>query len=252
MSMTEPVSTWELLKDLGFTPDPGSLSEGGGGLVFDFGNLQLSAGRFLNMRVLNIILLSGVLATSRTIAEISQEMPLHVDSREQGIALVVWCLDQASSRGEFIPLKSVPWIAEERAHRDCLPWKRDAAIYAARPHCLVSREWMRIGIKTLASHIVSSDNDALVSFGFDGSALSIRCTDNPIIMAAAGAPWPQQYSVHAKTLRWLPKRLMRDEVEVSVHDGFLRIGRRLYRLAEDDLMDQASRDLQLSSNEVPV
>jgi hypothetical protein len=70
--MTEPVSTWELLKDLGFRPDPGTLSENGSGLVFDFGNLQLSAGRFLNTRLLKIILLSGVLATSRAIAEISR------------------------------------------------------------------------------------------------------------------------------------------------------------------------------------
>ncbi len=86
MSMTEPVSTWELLKDLGFRPDPGTLSDDGSGLVFDFGNLQLSAGRFLNTRFFRIILLSGVLATSRTIAEISQELPLQVDSREEGIA----------------------------------------------------------------------------------------------------------------------------------------------------------------------
>jgi hypothetical protein len=51
MSMNEPVSTWELLKDLGFRPAPSTLSESGSGLVFDFGNLQLSAGRFLNTRL---------------------------------------------------------------------------------------------------------------------------------------------------------------------------------------------------------
>ncbi len=240
--MTESVSTWELLKDLGFRPAPGTLSENGTGLVYDFGNLHLSAGRFLNTRLVQIILLGGVLATSRAIAEISQEMPLQVDSREQGIALLVWCLDQASSRGEFIPLRSVPWIDEGRANRDRLPWEKDLAIYAARPRCLVSREWMRIGIKTLASHLVLADEGALVTFGFDGSALSIRCSGNLVIMAATGTPWPQAYSVEAKTLKWLPKRFMRDQVEVSVHDGFLRIGRRLYRLAEGDPTDQTIMD----------
>jgi hypothetical protein len=91
---------------------------------------------------------------------------------------------------------------------------------------------MRIGIKALAAQLASADYQALVTLNFDGSALSIRCTENLVIMAATGTQWPQPYSVHAKTLKWLPKRLMRDEVEVSVHDGFLIIGRRLYKLAE--------------------
>ena len=133
MSATAPVSTWELLKDLGFSPEVSTLSENGVGLYFDFGNLRISAGRFLNMHVVPIILLSGVFATSRTIAEICQEMPLEVESREQGTALVVWCLDQASSRREFVPLRSVPWLAEGRANRDSLPWERDMARYDARP-----------------------------------------------------------------------------------------------------------------------
>ena len=36
---------------------------------------------------------------------------------------------------------------------------------------------------------------------------------------------------------------MRDEVEVSIHDGFLRIGRRLYRLLESDPTYQTIRDV---------
>ena len=42
------------------------------------------------------------------------------------------------------------------------------AEYEARPHCVVSRDWVRVALKTLREQLSTLNDDAQVTFGFDG------------------------------------------------------------------------------------
>lgn len=86
--------TWDVLLSLGFIRDQNVFSDDPGGVSLDFGNFMLSAAHVLNRWFQPIVLLSGVFTTPRTISEVICEMPLEVESREQGVAWITWCLDE--------------------------------------------------------------------------------------------------------------------------------------------------------------
>ena len=69
------VSTWDLLKSLGFNEDNNIISDPPGGLSIDFGNLKLSVIFCINRWFRESVRLSGVMSTSRSIALVENEMP---------------------------------------------------------------------------------------------------------------------------------------------------------------------------------
>jgi hypothetical protein len=223
MAGSSPVSSWDLLPALGFVEDETVISDQMPGLSFDFGNFKLSASRCLNRRFVPVVLLSGVMATKRSIGEVESELPLRFESVKQGMAWLAWCLDNAAGT-RFAPASAPVWLAEGRRHRHLLGWERERAAYAARPHCYVQRDWARVALKTLAEQLENIDDDTPVMFRFDGHVLTISCAGRTIAMAAEGQPWTQPHSIRAGALRRLPKRLMREVVEVSVWDSALTIG----------------------------
>jgi hypothetical protein len=225
-----PVSTWDVLRGLGFVEDPAVSSSPGPGLSFDFGNFKLSAVLGLNRGFVPVVVLLGVMVTQRSIREVECELPPEVESIEQVKAWVAWCLDNNAGGRRFEPAVATPWLTEGRLHLDLLPWNREIAAYAARPHCDVRRDWARIALKTLGEQLATVDDEAPVAFGFDGTVLTIRCAGKVSVMPADGRPWAQAYSIRAGALRALPKRL-EFTVEISVWDAMLRIGNRGYRPA---------------------
>lgn len=123
MSQNLSVSTWELLRGIGFEDDPEVMSDVRPGLSFDFGNLKLSASCVLGRHYQDVVLLTGCLETARRLSEICKEIPRTVSSREEGLAWVVSCLDKAAG-GVFEPRKPTTWIAEGRAHNALLQPKK--------------------------------------------------------------------------------------------------------------------------------
>lgn len=113
------VSTWELLRSIGFEADPEVMSDVMPGLSFDFGNLKLSASCVLGRQYQAVVLLTGCLETSRRLREINVEVQREFTSREEALARVVWCLDKAAG-GVFEPGKPTAWIMEGRAHNALL------------------------------------------------------------------------------------------------------------------------------------
>jgi len=225
-----PVSTWELLRDLGFAEDQRVFSDLLPGLSFDFGNFKLSASAVTNLLGAQIVLLSGAMFTERTARQVECQLPRQVESLEQGVAWVVWCLDDAAW-GTFEPRIAPPWLAEGRRHRHLLPWERAReafAAYAVRPRCEVERDWAKVALKTLEQQLATVDEETHVIFSFDGTVLKILCPGKVIAVAAEGLPWAQQYSIKAGILRSLPKRLMRSHISVSVWKAGLTIGHRTY------------------------
>ena len=222
MAGSSPVSTWELLLALGFVEDQTVISDQMPGLSFHFGNFKLSACFCFNRWFVPVASLSGVMATTRSVREITGELPLQFESAEQGIAWLVRCLDGGAS-ASFNPVLTPAWLAEGRRLRHLLPWERYRAAYDARPHCYVQRNWVRLALKTLAEQLGNVDDDTAVTIQFDGSVLTLRCAGKIIPMMADGLPWTELYSIRAGALRRLPKRLMREMVEVSIWDSALQI-----------------------------
>jgi hypothetical protein len=175
-----------------------------------------------------VVLLTGAIVTERSICEVECELPPEVESAEQGIAWVAWCLDNAAG-GRFEPAAAPAWLAEGRQHLHLLPWERESAAYAARPHCVVQRDWARVALKALGEQLTTVDDEVPVTFGFDGNVLTISCAGKISPMPAEGSPWTQPYSIGAGALRSLPKRLMSYSIQFSVWDAVLTIGNRCYR-----------------------
>jgi len=129
MISSAPTSTWELLQDLGFAPDAGVMSDVMPGLSIELGNLKLSASCVAGKRFHPVVLLTGWFRDSRRIGEICDELPRQLESREKGIAWLVWILDRAAG-GKFLPELPPDWLAQGREHAGLLPWKLSAATKA--------------------------------------------------------------------------------------------------------------------------
>ena len=117
------VATEDVLRALGFEVDLAVMSDGAPGLSFDFVNFKLEASHNVNRWFRTVITLRGVMTTERTIAVVHFEMPLEVESFEQGVALVTHCLDSHAG-GVFSPSSPVPWLIEGRQYRHLLPWNK--------------------------------------------------------------------------------------------------------------------------------
>jgi len=220
-------TTWDVLREFGFLPDDQVISDVMPGLSFDFGNFKLSASCVTNMRFVEVVLLTGVMATSRSIAEVQFEMPKQIQSHKQCAAWIVWHLDKVAGDEGFVSVHAVEWLVEGRNHRNLLPWVAEMAEYEARPHCTVERVWLRVALKELR-WILSTAYDGDVVFGFDGAVLTIRCAGKVVAMPGEGMPWAQRYTIRTEKLRNLPKRLMTERLEVSIWETRLTIGRNSY------------------------
>lgn len=237
MTGAAPNAAWNLLKDFGFTPDAEVISDLRPGLSFDFGSFKLSASAVMGEYFQPVVLFTGVLARSRTLAEISFEIPRETMPRELVAALVVWNLDRVSPGRRFSPEREVTWLELGRQNQHRLPWEitraeraKEAAEYAARPHCTVNRSVLKLALKTLAEQLMQAPASDPVVVSFDGRVLSFLCHGVETVVGAAGQAWSCPYCLEVKRLTdKLPKRLMSQTVEVGVWKSMLEIGRNRYK-----------------------
>jgi hypothetical protein len=87
----------------------------------------------------------------------------------------------------------------------------------------------RVALKALGEQLTTVDDEALVTFKFNGNVLTISCAGKVSPMRAEGSPWVHSYSIRAGALRSLPRRLMSWGIQLSVWDSMLTIGNRGYR-----------------------
>jgi len=235
MSDTENVSVWTTLNDFGFQPDASVLSDVSPGLSYDFGNFKLTASCCLGKWFREVVLFTGVMSSSRSLAQVYFEMPRHVGSAEQCAAWIVWHLDRASEIRPFLPKLPATWLAIGRANTHSLPWELERirqeqmlARYDARPQCEVQRDWLKLSLGKVADMLSGVQDGELVSVGFDGRILTFGCAGKTSMTEASGRAWPAAYTLPAASLRNLPKRLMNSNVAVSVWEGSLQIDRHSY------------------------
>ncbi len=221
---TGTIRTMDVLRSLGFQTDTTVISDDGPGLSTNFGIVKLQAGAYRKL-LSEIVLITGVLATSRSFAYIQFDMPRYVETPHLVAAWIVWHLDQHS---EFRKIQNLAWIEEGRNHQGLLPWVKSMAEWEARPQCTVDRDWLRLALKTLADHAVIQPDDADVLFSFDGSVFTIKCDGKVIALAGEGVPWGVSFKVRAGALRRLPTRLMRENIGISIWESSIRIWNRTY------------------------
>lgn len=108
-----------LLEDLGFVQDYSAMTDQRPGYYFDFGNMRLNAVEVLSKSFRPVMLFNGFEKTDRTVRQVNFELPLELESFEQGVALIVYYLGK-----EFIPSIATAWISQGREFEDALPWKK--------------------------------------------------------------------------------------------------------------------------------
>lgn len=235
------ISTWNLLKSIGFTERENVYSDNHKELAIAIGNCQLHVTIGYNRWWQECALLMGALHTPRTITNVETELPTEFESREEGLAWFAWSLDRRGelasefSRDEFGG-DLFEALTEGRKHFHLLPWEKERAEYekkraeyGKRPHCLVKREWVKVGLRELSNQLELMEDEMPVVFQFDGEVLKINAAGNFIAMPAQGNEWANRYSISAGNLRCLPKRLMDPMVQFSIWESRLLIGRNRYR-----------------------
>lgn len=198
------------------------------GYYFDFGDFRLEATEVMGKYFRPVFMFTGLHATPRTIGSICFEMPLMVESFEQGAA---WIAD-ALSRRRYAPAPFPDWYAIGLENRSLLPWERERAAYGQRPQCSVTREWFRTAARMMREHAVVAEDAEVAYFSFDGEVLKIRAGNMLMAMPGTGIAWPHTIGVRAKGLKGLPLRFTTDPVHVSVWQGRLSIHNRVWNIIE--------------------
>lgn len=220
-----------MLVSIGFEPDPSTPSDPPGALKKRFGSLELSAIHCIGPRFSPIVKLGGVLGTTRSITEVSFEMPQQVDSAEQGMAWMAWHLDnQLGARSPA--LEHELWLETARASVHLLPWVQQTKAYESRPMCRIPKELAKPAFHRLSEYLVNVPDDANARLRFDGGAFSVRVAEHLTILPAEGTPWESEYVIPAVRLQELPRRWANRPVVIDVWEGDLRIGNRVYRGVE--------------------
>ena len=218
--------TMSLLVELGFRP---CRIMGETGLEFQMGPVTLQALRCIGPRFREVVLLSGQYSTPRTMGLIEQALPVTYARRDDVFALLAdACCDSASPPAQWEPV----WLLMGRQYRHRLAGGPPVA-YVDRLRCVVSREWLRVALRTLSLQAASAPAGANVTFAFDGEVLTVRLGPAVIPVPAQGDQWPLSYALPATMFSRPPGRLLGERVEVSVYDGSLYIGRNRYPGAEE-------------------
>ena len=210
------VSVTGVLTSLGFTPSGNGL----GHLVFDFGNLVLRALPCTNEYCAPVVLFSGLYQDSRSLRQISFEMPDRVESPLQVQAWVAYGIGR-----EFRPRRASPWLVEGAMAQDVLPWEREMHAYKARPRVLVPRSWMRLAAQEIREAADIAPERQVCVIEFDGRVLIFDLGRRVIPLPAEGdRPWEHSFSPRLKRLSVLPRRWMRDPVPIDVWKERIRFG----------------------------
>ena len=184
----------------------------------------------MNLQMRDVVSFSGVVSTSRTIASVEFEMPVHVESYEQCAAWIAWQFNEQLPRREnVIPRAKADFLIYGLQHKSTLPWERRKAAYASRPHCSVERSWLRQGLNSIQKNIDLVEMESKVVLSFDGSVLLFREGNWIIPMPATGVAWPEKYQIEVRNFNRFPSRLMNAAIEVAVWDGSVHLGNRFYR-----------------------
>lgn len=220
----------DLLPGLGFVSDHAGTGNSSPALKLRRPGLEVTAGETLNRFFQPALHFGGLWRTDRSLRMIDCEMPTLVESRGQAIAWLAFGIGLDCPNAT-----ALPWFEEGCALQHLLPWVRreceDRArraeierLRAQRPHCTVSRRWMRLLLNQLEEVADATAGPLSFRAHFDGRMLTIDA-GGQIMGAPASGPveWPEAVRSVVATGALLPQRLMTDPVEVGVWEDVLEV-----------------------------
>ena len=193
---------------------------------YKFANLDLNAVRVMTMYGRNVVLLSGVTETRRTLGIVESQIPDEIGSPSEAAAWVTYALK--SHRRELEPLPD--WFLEGELHWDLVPparvlleaRERERA-YAASPKCFIDRDYARPLRRNLLEEISWLEGETEMTLSFDGRILSIAFCGRVHEVVASGDGWPSSYQALVSREAMLPSRFRDRTVTVSVFEGYVRL-----------------------------
>jgi hypothetical protein len=207
----------EILLDLGFI----STSTG---LELDFGNGKLSAAKMWKLGG-EVFSFYGFYKSERKMGQIEYELPLQVESYEQGIALLAYHLKSTDLA------KKPNWIDTGLEWQDYLPWRKNVKEYDDNPKAIIEHDWFRLIVKKILTLSSDARDEETTSFSFDGTILRIDFTNNNLLVCPAkGTAWNSVAVLKTKSLNYLPKKIASKDIIIYVWEGSLHIGNRLFKL----------------------
>lgn len=218
------METLEALKQIGFVQNPN-----GEDLLYDFGNLTLSAMNLMNRFFVEVVVVSGVFNDRRTISEVEIQLLINVDSIIQASALIAWGIDKQVSKN-FTPEIPTQWLDEGRENFDLLPFVRQQKLYDERPRCTVNRDWLRLAFRDLNLLILQLEENDLLFITFQNEIFSIRSNFKTIAFPAVGKDWNEEYKIAVSNFSHFPRRINQKEVEISVWKENIQIANWRYPL----------------------
>ncbi len=199
------ISTIKVLEQIGFkqiSNSKTSLFTSDYGLEFNFGNFKLRAFEGVNRYLMNVLIFSGVNNTIRTLSEIHFELPLEVESYEQGIAFISYYLGRGF-QASIIP----EWYYQGLQFKNLLPWEKELEAFRQNPSASIEHDYFKLIIRKMIKISSTAKEDDVTTFSFDGEILRIICADETIIAPATGKAWNEDASVKTQSLSFLPKRI---------------------------------------------
>lgn len=218
------VSVMDVLRGCGWAPDANRPWSEEPALKYNFGNFELSAGVLTNEYLRQVVSFEGHYRDLRSMVQISFDVPLRVESREQVLAWIVYGMRHGVS------LAITPaWIEEGRRLQHVLPWEKHMAAYRRRPQATIDRMWMKPLGKVLREAAKSAAEDESCRIHFDGTTVRFDLPGRTYLVQGGGpAPWTQVAAVALRDFVGLPQRWMRAEIGVSLWEERLTIGNRVF------------------------
>ncbi|MBD2752498.1 hypothetical protein [Spirosoma validum] len=205
---------------------------GNAGFEFDFGNFKLEVIESMNRHFVEILQCSGINRTARKLTLIDFELPLEVESFEQGVAFISFGL------GNRFDAKIVPaWYDQGLIWKHLLPWEKEKVAYNNKPSATIEHEYFRLMIRRMRKLSLLANEEDVTTFSFDGEIVRIVCADEKIVAPATGIPWQGSVSVRTKLLVNLPERVRNGFGHIFLWEERLYIASSVFLLVNSSSSD---------------
>ena len=216
--MSGPCPTLDSLIALGF--ERREPQHGAETASYRFVHLDLVACHVMNLYAREVVLLSGVVETRRTLSIVESQIPNDLGSPSEAAAWVSYALK--SDKRELEPLPD--WFVEGENHWDLIPFVAEQRAYQARPKCFIDRDYARPLRRNLLEEMSWLAGEAEMTVSFDGRILTIDFGGRVHEVIASGDSWPSSYRAIVTSESKFPARFTSSMVEVSVFEGHVRLG----------------------------
>lgn len=210
----------ELLAKIGFKRKivPGANSKNDvSEFIYDFGNFVLNVQEGMNNRLADVFNFMGVNKYKNTLSAIEFELPLAVESYEQGVAFISFGL------GKDFAAQNVPaWYHQGLFWKSHLPWEKSKLAYSQKPSATIEYDYFKLIVQKMRKKSAEAIEEDITTLSFDGNTLTINCLGERIIAPATGNPW-EEVLLKTRSLDHLPRRIKHQNGTIYIWENRLYV-----------------------------